>query len=63
MGAGALVEFGDAFAGGGEHDRVESVVAVGAPGVEQVVGHGGFVADVDAVLVEVEAEGCGVSFA
>ncbi len=51
-----MVEFGDEFAGGGEHDRVESVGAVGGPGGEQVVGHGGFVADVDAVVVEVEAE-------
>ncbi len=61
--SGALVEFSDAFAGAGEHDRVAALVAVGGPGVEQVVGHGGFVADVDAVLVEVEAEGGGLSFA
>ena len=51
------------FAGGGEHDRVQAAVAVGAPGVEQVVGHGGFVADVDAVLVEVEPERLGVAVA
>ena len=59
--AGALVEFGDQLAGGGEHDRVEALVGVGTPRGEGVVGHGGQVTDVDALLVQVEAERAGVA--
>ena len=54
--AGALVEFGNQLAGGGEHDRIEALVGVGTPRGEGVVGHGGQVTDVDALVVEVEAE-------
>ncbi len=63
VGAGAGVEFGDEVAGGGEHDRVQPGGAVGLPGVEDLVGDGGQVADVDALPVEVEAERFGLSVA
>ena len=63
VGAGPLVELGDQVAGGGEHDRVQAGGAVGLPGGEDVLGHGGQVADVDAVAVEVEAERLGVALA
>ena len=56
FGAGALIELGDEVARGGEHDRVLTGGAVGAPGLEEVVGHRGEVADVNAVVVEVETE-------
>ena len=59
----ALVELGDEVAGGGEHDRVEALVAVAGPGGEHRIGDGGEVADVDAVVVEVEPEGFGASVA
>ena len=57
MVAGAPVELGGQFAGGGEHDRVTAVRAVVEPGVEDVLGEGVEVADVDPAVVEVEAEG------
>lgn len=59
--AGAGVEFSDQLAGGGEHDRIQTTLPVGAPGGEHVGGHGGQVADVDTLLVEVEAECFGAS--
>ena len=61
--AGAGVQLGDEVAGGGEHDRVQAGGSVGLPGVEHVVGDRGQVADVDAVVVEVEAECFGVPIA
>ena len=63
VGAGAVVEFGDKVAGGGEHDRVEPVAAVVLPGGEHVLGDGGEVADVDPVVVEVEPERLGLAVA
>ena len=54
--AGAAVEVGDEFAGGGEHDRVQSGGSVGRPSGEGILGDGGEVADMDAAVVEVEAE-------
>ena len=56
FGAGALVELRGEFAGGGEHQRIQPGVPVGLPGGVQLVGGGGEVADVDPVVVEVEAE-------
>ena len=61
--AGAAVEFGDQLAGGGEHDRVESGRSVGNPSGEGILGGGGEVADVDAAVIEVEAERLGFAFA
>ena len=63
VGAGALVELGDQLAGGGEHDRVEAGGPVGRPGGEDILGAGGEVADVDAVVVEVEPERLGSAVA
>ena len=63
MGLGALVELGDEVAGGGEHERVEAVVAVVRPGGEHVLGEGGEVADVDPAVVEVEPERLGAPVA
>ena len=53
---GALIELPGEFAGRGEHQRIQPGFAVGLPGAVQLVGGGGGVADVDASLVEVEAE-------
>jgi hypothetical protein len=51
-----LVESADQLTGRRQHDRIKAVVAVGVPGVEDVVEGGGGVADVDASPVQVEAE-------
>ena len=63
MVAGALVELADQFAGGGEHDRIETAAAVGLPCREDVLGQRGQVADMDSSLVEVEAERFGSAVA
>ena len=55
--AGAAVEFGDQLAGGGEHDRVKSGSLV-EPSSEGILGGLGKVADVDAIVIEVEVERC-----
>ena len=52
---------GDPFAGGGEHERIEPVGDVGAPGGEDPAGGGVGVDDVDAVVVKVVAERPGVA--
>ena len=49
VGAGALVELADQFAGGGEHDRIQAAAPVGLPGGEDLLGEGGEVADMDCV--------------
>ena len=54
--AGSLVELGDEFAGGGEHDRVQPCGAVVLPGGEHLFGDGGEVADVDPLVVEIEPD-------
>jgi hypothetical protein len=56
VGAGSPVELRDQVAGGGEHDRIQSTAAVGSPGVEEVFGECGQVADVDPLPVQVEAQ-------
>ena len=61
--AGALVEGADQLTGRRQHDRIKAVVAVGPPGVEDVVEGGGWVADVDASPVQVEAERFGSAVA
>lgn len=59
--AGPFVELGDQIIGGGEQDGVTPGGAVGGPrGVGQV-GGGGIGADVDAVVVDVEADSGGIS--
>ena len=63
MRAGAAVELGDEFAGGGEHDRVESGRSVGNPSGERILGRGGEVADVNTAVIEVEAECLGFAVA
>ena len=63
MGAGALVELADQFAGGGEHDRIQAAAPVGLPGREDLLGERGEVADMDSSLVEVEAERFGPAVA
>ena len=58
--AGAAVEFGDQLAGGGEHDRVKSGSLVRKPSGEGILGGLGKVADVDAIVIEIEVERCQV---
>jgi hypothetical protein len=53
---GTLVEAADQLPGRGQHDRIEALVAIGLPGVEDAIEGGGGVADVDALPIEVEAE-------
>jgi hypothetical protein len=59
--AGALVEVGDVFAGGGEHDRVEPGCPVGNPSGESILGGLGDIADMHPALMKVEPEGVGVA--
>jgi hypothetical protein len=61
--AGAMVELGNEFAGGGEHDRVGPGGVVGLPCGEHLVGHRGQVADVHSVSIEVEPQRLGEAFA
>ena len=56
MRPGTAVELGDQVPGGGEHDGVKSGRPVGSPGGEGVFGGLGYVADVDAIVIEVEVE-------
>ena len=63
VGAGAVVEVGDQFAGGGEHDRIPPNRPVSCPRGEGVLCGGGQVADVDASVVEVEVQCGGVAVA
>ena len=51
-----LVQLSDELAGGGEHDCVAATGVTGLPRCEDVVGHGGQVADVDAVAVQIETQ-------
>ena len=60
---GAAVEFGDKLAGRGEHDRIKSGSAVRKPSSEGILGGGGNVADVDAIVIEIEVECCWLAFA
>ena len=55
-GAGSGVEVGGEVAGRGEHYRIQTPRAVGLPGGKHLIGQCGLVADVDALVVEVEAE-------
>ena len=59
----ALVEPADQLPRRGQHDRVQALVAVVLPGVENIVEGGRGVADVDASPVEVEAERFGPALA
>ena len=61
--SGAPVEFGDQLAGGGEHDRVKSGRPVRGPGGEGILGGFGYVADMDAIVIQVEGEPRRVAFA
>jgi hypothetical protein len=61
--SGATVEFGDKLAGGGEHDRVKSGRPVEGPGGEGILGGFGNVADVDAIVIEIEVECLRFAFA
>jgi hypothetical protein len=56
MRPGTAVEFGDELAGGGEHDRIKSDQSVQHPSGERILGGGGNVADVDAIMIEIEVE-------
>jgi hypothetical protein len=55
-GEGAVVEVGDQFASGGEHDRIEPGRPVCRPRLEGVLAGGGQVADVHPSVVQVEVE-------
>jgi len=57
------VEFGDQVPGGREHDRIESCRPIRNPSVECILGGGGDVADVDAIVIKVEVEHLRFAFA
>ena len=61
--AGSPVEFGDRFAGGGEHDRVEPGRSVGNPSIERILSCGGQVADMNTAVIKVEVQPRRVSVA
>ena len=63
MSSGLLVQLADQVAGGGEHHRVQACRPVGLPGAEDVLGHGGQVAHVHPLAVQVEAQRFGVALA
>jgi hypothetical protein len=63
MRPGTAVEFGDKLTAGGEHDRVEPRRTIRNPSVERLLGGGGNVADVDAIVVKVEVECLRFAFA
>jgi hypothetical protein len=63
VGAGALVQLRDEVAGGGEHDRIQAAVPVGLPRSEQLLSRRGGVADVDPLMIKVEAERFGSALA
>src|SRR4029453_1640630 len=54
--AGATVELGDQLGGRGEHDRVQSGRSVEHPSREGILGGLGKVADVDAIVIEIEVD-------
>ena len=59
--AGAFVELGDQVVGGGQQDGVAAGGAVGGPRCVGHVGGGGIGADMDTVVVDVEADSGGVT--
>jgi hypothetical protein len=61
--AGTGVQFGDEVPGGGDHDRVEPGRSVEDPSGEGILGGLGNVADVDAIVIEIEVERCRLAFA
>jgi hypothetical protein len=61
--AGATVEFGDQLAGRGEHDGVQSGRSVQDPSGEGVLGGLSEVADVDAIVIEIEVDRLWFAFA
>jgi hypothetical protein len=56
MGAGASVEVGDDFPGGGEHDRVEPSRPVGSPSAERIFSSSGEIADMHATMLRLESD-------
>ncbi|SHS80945.1 Uncharacterised protein [Mycobacteroides abscessus subsp. abscessus] len=63
VGLGALIEFGDGRRGGRQHDAVDALVDVGAPRGVGHVGGGRIGADVHALVVQIEAQGCRIGLA
>jgi hypothetical protein len=62
MRPGTAVEFGGQLAAGGEHDRVDPRRPIGNPSGERILGGSGNVADVDAIVIEIEVERRRVTF-
>jgi hypothetical protein len=60
---GAAVEVSDKLAGGGHHDGVKAGRSVEDPCGEGTLGGGGNVADVDAIVIEIEVECVSFAFA
>ena len=54
--SGQAVELGDQLLGGGNHDRIEPGRSVADPSVERSLGRGGYVADVDTIVINMEVE-------
>ena len=63
MVSGTTVELGDPLAGGGKHDGVKSGRSVQVPSGEGIRGGFGNVADVDAIVIEIEVECLWFAFA
>jgi hypothetical protein len=60
--AGSTVEVSDELAGRSDHDRVESDGLIRNPSVERILGRGGYVADMNPAMIEIEAECAGIGF-
>src|SRR5215213_278973 len=62
MRPGTAVEFGGKLAGRGEHDRVKSGSLVRNPSSESILGGLGEITDMNAAMIEIEAECAGIAF-
>jgi hypothetical protein len=59
MGTGASVEVGDEVPGWGDHDRVEPRRPIGNPSAEGILGRGGYIADMNTTVIEVNLSASG----
>ena len=60
---GTAVEFGDKLAAGGHHDRVKAGRSIEDPSSESILGGLCNVADMDAIVIEIESERRRLAFA
>ena len=59
---GTAVKLGDQLTGGGDHDCVEPRRPIGNPSAERILGRGGYVADMNTAVINVEVECVGIAF-